>query len=500
LPDYDAVAVGGGHNALVAAAYLARAGRRTLVLERRSTLGGAAVSERPFAGHEARLSRYSYLVSLLPARIARDLGVQVELRTRRVAAYAPEGLLVDGDPGSARTAASFQELTGSDEEHAAWLRFHDMTAASARRLFPTLLEPVPARNEVRRLLTAVPGAWEALAERPLGDTLDERFTHGLVRGVISTDALIGTFARVGEPSLRQNACFLWHVMGGPWRVPVGGMGAVTSALAEAAARAGAELRTGAEVLRVDGGEVTWREDDGEHTVSAGFVLSGVAPAVLERLRGRENAQAGPDGCQTKVNMLLDRLPRLRSGVAPEDAFAGTFRLNEHEDDLAAAYEQADRGELPAKPPAELYCHSLTDRSILGDEAPPERQTLTLFGLHTPARLFRDDNDAARATMTERYLDALDEHLEDSIRSCLTSDANGNPCIEAKTPLDVELELGMPAGNIFHGDLDFPWTRQGGAWGVETDDPRILVCGAGALRGGGVSGIGGHNAAMAVLGR
>jgi phytoene dehydrogenase-like protein len=202
----------------------------------------------------------------------------------------------------------------------------------------------------------------------------------------------------------------------------------------------------------------------------------------------------------KLNMLLDRLPRLRSGVDPEDAFAGTFRLNEHERDIAAAYEDAAAGRLPAKPPAELYCHSLTDRSILGPQAPAGQHTLTLFGLHTPARLFREDNDGARATMTERYLDSLDEHLEEPIRDCLARDAGDRPCIEAKTPLDVERELGMPAGNIFHGDLSFPWTARGGGWGVETDDPRVLLCGAGALRGGGVSGIAGHNAAMAVLER
>src|SRR4051794_7189817 len=137
---YDAVTIGGGHNALVAAAYLARAGRSVLVLERRDTLGGAAVSERPFAGHTARLSRYAYLVSLLPRRIARDLGIDVELRTRRVAAYAPEGLLVDADPTSERTRASL------GDDHGAWLRFYDMCAAAARRLFPTLPEPVPSRT------------------------------------------------------------------------------------------------------------------------------------------------------------------------------------------------------------------------------------------------------------------------------------------------------------------------------------------------------------------
>jgi phytoene dehydrogenase-like protein len=481
---YDVIVIGGGHNALVAAAYLGRAGRKVLLLERRTLLGGAAVSEPAFEGHGARISSYAYLVSLLPDRIASDLGIRVELRERRVAAYAPEGLLVERDADSPRTAASFRALTGSDEDHAQWLRFHAMTGAFARRVFPTLTEPLPSRDEMRRLLAAVPGAWEMFAERPLQETLAERFSHGLVRGVISTDALIGTFARVDEPSLRQNRCFLWHVVGGPWRVPVGGMGAITDELKRAAA--GAELRTGAEVLNVDGGEVTWAEGGAEHAAEASFVLSGVAPAVLDRLRGR--AAVKPEGAQMKVNMLLDRLPRLRDGTAPEDAFTGTFRLNEHEDDLRTAYEEGAAGELPTRPPAELYCHSLTDPSIVGDSG---RHTLTLFGLHTPPQLFEEAT--AKATMVARYLDSIDEHLDEPIRDRILA-------LEAKTPLDLEAELAMPGGNIFHGELDFPWTAEGGGWGVETDDPRILLCGAGALRGGGVSGIAGQNAAMAVLAR
>jgi phytoene dehydrogenase-like protein len=251
-----------------------------------------------------------------------------------------------------------------------------------------------------------------------------------------------------------------------------------------------------------GVEVTWRDDTGEHTVGARYLLAGVAPAVLAALRGAPVQPVAPEaeGSQTKLNMLLDRLPRLRSGVAPEDGFAGTFRLNEHEDDLRAAYDEAAAGRLPTRPPAELYCHSLTDRTILGEGAPAEQQTLTLFGLHTPASLFRADNDGARATMVERYLDSLDEHLVDPIRDCLATDAGGAPCLEAKTPLDIERELGMPAGNIFHGDLEFPWAERAGGWGVETEHPRTFLCGAGALRGGGVSGVAGHNAAMAVLER
>jgi phytoene dehydrogenase-like protein len=504
---WDAIVIGGGHNALVAAAYLARTGRRVLVLERLGEPGGAAVSASVFAGRAERLSRYAYLVSLFPQRIARDLGIRLDLRTRAIAAYA-DGLVVDDDPGSARTAASFEAVTGSRRDHDAWLRFHAMTAAVARRLFPTLTEPLPSRARARALLEDVDGAWRDLVERPLGTTLRQRFDHGLVRGVVSTDALIGTFASIDEDSRRQNRCFLYHVIGGGdgrWRVPVGGMGAVSAALAGAAARAGAELRCGAEAVALHHGaatsEVGWIEDGREHAADARFVLAGIAPHSLAGLTGAAPGDP-PEGSQTKLNLLLERLPRLRSGVAPEVAFAGTFRLNEHESQIAAAHRDAAAGRLPERAPAELYCHSLADRSILGPAAPEERHTLTLFGLQTPARLFRDNNESARDLLRERYLDALDEHLAEPIRDCIARDANGAPCVEAMTPLDLERELGMPGGHIFHGDLEWPWAEDGaeGGWGVETDHPRTLLCGAGARRGGGVSGIGGHNAAMALLRR
>jgi phytoene dehydrogenase-like protein len=336
---------------------------------------------------------------------------------------------------------------------------------------------------------------DAIADRPLGELLRERWDDPVVRGVVGTDGLIGTFASLDDPSLRQNRCYLWHVVGGAWRVPVGGMGAITDELVRVAHNEGADLRCGAEVVDVDHAaettEVTWDESGVELSVRARWVLDSRAP--------RDAAE----GAQVKLNMLLDRLPRLRSDVAPEDAFAGTFRLAERDDELEAAYAQATAGSLPERPPAELYCHSLTDRSIMARDTPPERQTLTLFGLQTPARLFAADNDGARSVMTERYLDLLDEQLAEPIRDCLARDADGALCVEAKTPLDLERDLHMTRGNIFHGDLSWPWAEspdEVGRWGVETDHPRVFTCGASARRGGGVSGVAGHNAAMAVLER
>jgi len=498
----DVVVVGGGHNALVAAAYLARAGRSVLVLERRDAFGGAAVSERPFAGIDARVSRYAYLVSLFPRRIADDLGIPLDLRDRPVAAYAPVlrggeagGLLVETDASSPATAASFRALTGGGAEHAAFLEFGALFDRIAA-LFETFTEPLPTRDEARALLGDE--AWRDLVERPLGETLDARFADGVVRGMVATDGLIGTFASLHDESLRQNRCFLYHVVGGRWRVPAGGMGAISDALERAAREAGAELRCGAEVVGIaPSGEVTWREGDNEHTVTAGHVLAGVAPAVLARLLG-ETPAAEPEGAQLKVNLLLDRLPALRSGADPRVAFAGTFRLHEDAGELEDAYAAAARGEVPERPPAELYCHTLTDPSIV-DGA---RHTLTLFGLHAPARLFAgDDGAAARDTLVQRYLDGLDEHLSEPIRDCIATDADGRPCVEVRTPQDLERELALPGGDIFHGDLQWPWAEDGAdRWGVATAHERILLCGAGARRGGGVSGVGGHNAAMSLLAR
>lgn len=557
---YDAVIVGGGHNGLVAAAYLARAGQSVLLLERNHALGGATSSKSIFAGMDAFLSRYSYLVSLLPRSIVADLGLTFSTRRRTIASCTPferhdvvmpgqgaeageAGALVLSNVDEDRSRASVQALAG-DADWRGYQALLELEHTLAHRVWPSLLQPLRSRAEWEASLTTPleRTAWDALVERPLGEAIERYLQHDLLRGLVFTDAKIGLFTHPHDATLLQNRCFLYHTIGnetGEWQVPVGGMGALVAALTASAQSAGATLVTNATVTAIHPGAprhtVVFQqgdhegrdEDDSEPVetvVEATRVLVNAGPQVFARLLRLPYAPRLEDeGSVCKVNLLLRRLPRLKAAdVTPQDAFTGTFHLDEGYEQMQTSYREAAGGTLPTRPPAELYCHTLTDDSILGpDLRAAGYQTLTLFGLDVPYRLSALDPEATRAELLRRYLRGLNRVLAEPIEECVAQDSNGAPCIEIKIPQDLERELALNRGNIFHAALSWFFAddtddahadasdgdgnadaaqvgRLAGNWGVETSFERIYRCGAAAQRGGAVSGIPGRNAAWCIF--
>ncbi|HUD46446.1 MAG TPA: NAD(P)/FAD-dependent oxidoreductase [Candidatus Baltobacteraceae bacterium] len=516
---YDVVILGAGHNGLVAAAYLARAGLSVLLLEKNDYIGGATTSQRLFRDFDANLSRYSYLVSLLPEKIIRDLNLRLELRTRATASFTPywrngrhQGLLLSNVSKNSRREALL-ELTGSDTECWQMEKFYALARTFAENVWDTMLQPLRSRAEFSRQFgrDEVAGeAWRALVEEPLGCAVERYLQNDLVRGLVFTDAKIGVFTHPHDESLLQNRCFLYHVIGnrtGEWKVPVGGMGQVAGELKRVAAGLGAEMLTGVRVNRLHlvspSHSVEFEIGAESHTVDARFVLVNFGANVLAELLGTPyQPDATHEGSVLKINMLLQQLPRLpEPRYSERDAFCGTFHVDEGYEQMKTSYQQA-QVRLPDKVPCEIYCHTLTDDSILSPELRAGGiHTLTLFALDTPWRLFAADNENMRHRATRKCLDGLNSYLAEPIEGCLARARNGEPCIETKTPVDIEQELGHYHGNIFHSALTFPFAETSediGNWGVETEFPGVFFCGSSARRGGAVSGIPGHNAAMKVL--
>ena len=507
--DFDVVIVGGGHNGLVASCYLAKAGLKVAILEKNDSLGGATVSQKVFPEFEARLSRYSYLVSLLPDQIIKDLDLKFKTIEREVSSFTPEnvdgkdlGLLINrGLVG--QTADDFLALTGNSDEIAAWESFYAEVQKLADAIAPTMLQKLPTRSALKEKVGHK--IWDEVIENPLGAVLERRFKSDAVRGIVLTDGLIGTFSDTNN--LAANICFLYHLIGngtGDWKVPVGGMGALVAELVDTAGKLGVTFVLESEVSSIAQVEGKFVTTASGKSYESNYVLANFAPQKLAGVL--VNVAAKPalkslDGSQVKVNMLLTKLPRLKSGTDPKLAFAGTFHFDERYSDFQLAYTQAAAGKIPDIIPAEMYCHTLSDTSILGaDLVAKGFQTLTLFGMHTPASLFEKDNSGSKAIILDRLLNQLNQYLVDPIEICLAKNSDGSLCIEIKSPLDLEAEIGLPRGNIFHKDLSMPFREDASvpSWGVETDVPNLFLCGAGAIRGGGVSGIPGHNAAAAVL--
>ncbi len=492
---YDVVILGAGHNGLVAATYLARAGLSVLLLEKNDYIGGATTSQKVFPDYDARLSRYSYLVSLFPEKIIRELGLNLKLRRRATASFTPyvmdgqhNGLLLSNVSEETSKHSMF-ELTGNHTEYEELEDF--------RRWFDV--------DDVSR------EAWRSLAEEPLGRAIERYLKNDLVRGLVLTDAKVGVLTHPHDPSLVQNRCFLYHLIGnktGEWKVPVGGMGSVAQKLEQAARKSGAEILTNVDLRALDltgqQRSVEFEVNGKRETVDARFLLVNFGRNVLAKFVGKlYQPDTTDEGSVFKINMLLRRLPKLKAKkCSAAEAFCGTFHSDEGYEQMNLSYDQAGQGRLPNKTPCEVYCHTLTDDSILAPELREKGfHTMTLFGLDTPWRLFARDNKTMRKLAEKKFLESMNQWLEEPLEDCLAAARNGDLCIESKSPVDIEDALGMYHGNIFQDAPTFPFAERKaeiGKWGVETEFENVFLCGSSALRGGAVSGIPGHNAAKKVL--
>ena len=517
---YDVVILGAGHNALVAASYLGRAGLSVLVLEKNDYIGGATTSQRLFPDYDARLSRYSYLVSLFPDTIIRDLNLNLELRHRATAHFVPyanherSGGLLISNVDEELSRRSIVDLTGSDAEFEQMKKFYNLARVFAEHMWESMLEPLVAKEELARRFNRDEisrEAWRSLAEEPVGRAIERYLENDLLRGLVLSDGKIGVFTHPHDPSLVQNRCFLYHLIGnktGEWKVPVGGMGAVASELEQCARNAGAEFLTNVDLVDVDvrgkTKAIRFRHDDKEQSAESRFLLVNFGRNVLAKYSGKPyQPERVDEGSVFKINMLLRRLPKLRTKkYSEEQAWCGTFHSDEGYEQMNASYDQAAKGRLPERTPCEVYCHTLTDDSILALELREQGfHTMTLFGLDAPWSLFARDNETMRQQAETKFLASIDQWLEEPLADCLARSRDGRLCLESKSPVDIEDALGMYRGNIFQDAPTWPFARRKddvGTWGVETDWENVFLCGSSALRGGAVSGIPGHNAARAVL--
>lgn len=516
---YDAIVVGSGHNGLVAAAYLGRAGKSVLVLERSSHFGGATISAQIFPDYDAQLSKYSYLVSLLPACIIEELGLNFQTRRRTIASFTPwkdsagqqRGLVlsnVDAD----RSRTSLSEMTGTSTAWDSYQKLLALESAMANIVWPSLTEPLRSRYEFQSQLKSdlQREAWRSFVDEPLGNVIERYAEHDALRGLIMTDGKIGVLSHPHDESLLQNRCFLYHIVGngtGEWRVPVGGMKSLTNALLNCCRSHNVHLQSDSEVLRVEPGtrfrKVTATIGGQMKSIDCRYVLINAGPKAYATMLGEPWTPAISDeGCSVKVNMLLRRLPKLKADVRPDEAFCGSFHIDEGYEQMKRSFASAAAGQIPNPAPCEMYCHTLTDPSILSQELREQGyHTLTLFGLDMPYRLFEQHHDARRDFILQQYVNGLNQLCDEPFADCLAVDRSGRPCIEIRTPQDLEREVVLDLGNIFHNALSWFFTDDvelAGTWGVETPHSGVFRAGSSALRGGAVSGIPGRNTAMAIL--
>jgi len=519
----DAVIVGGGHNGLVAAAYLARSGLDTLVCERRDVAGGAAVSEYPF-GPGYTVTSLSYVVSLLSPGLVRDLGL-----TGHGYHVYPQGpyfapradgraLRLPHDPVARR--AEIAAFSASDA--VAYDSYEAHLRGMAAILGPLLTE-IPPRlgsrrpqdmwrqglllRHLRKLDTRTTVDVTRLLTGSIADVLDRYFTSDAVRGVLAVSGVIGTWA--GPRSSGTGYVMLHHHIGGvdgqagAWGFPRGGMGGVTSALAAAARSFGAEIRTGAEVARIrtSGGRVTGVTLASGEEVDAGVVVTTAHPRI-SFLRLLDPATLPPDfvadieAWQTrsgtvKINLALDRLPVFPGHPrADPEVHGGTIVLAESLDDIETAFQEAAAGRPSSLPFADICIPSVLDDSL----APGGHHVMSMFTQWVPHGYADNPDEAALAAYADRVIARMDAAAPGFTDSVLHRQVIG--------PHQMQQEYGLIGGNIFHGELSlgqmFHARPAAGYADFRTPVRGLYQAGSATHGGGGVTGIPGRNAVRQIL--
>ena len=520
---YDAIVIGGGHNGLVTAAYLAREGRRTLVLERRDVLGGAAVSEQIYPGFT--YSVCSYVVSLLRPEIIRDLdlarhglhilpldGTFTPLGTERgshlwrVDDHAATHREIARH--SARDADAYDEYGKAMTEMGRFVKpLLSMTPPD-----PTVPSPrgwLPVWRLLQRFRTLSPEARDDFARlmtQSAVDFLDRWFETDALKATMAASGIIGTFLGVRSPGTAY--VLLHHYMGEidgsfrAWGLPRGGTGTISAAIASAAREAGAEIRTGAAVAEivVQNGRATCVVLEDGDTFDARVVASGVdprrtflgfvgqrhLPAAFTAALGRYQMR----GSSGKVNLALDALPDFSCLPGPGRHLRGAISISPGIDYLERAYDDAKYGSYSRRPYLDVVIPSLSDPTV----APPGKHVMSCFVQYAPYRLADGDWQTERERFGDAVIDAL-EAFAPNIRDIILHR-------HVLTPLDLEQEFGLTEGNIFHGELtreQLFFLRPVPGWArYRTPVRNLYLCGSGAHPGGGLMGAAGRNAARAIL--
>jgi phytoene dehydrogenase-like protein len=518
---YDAVLVGGGHNALVAAAYLARAGRRVLVLERRPMVGGAAVTEEVFPGF--KFSVFSYVVSLLRPEIIRDLdlprhGLQIlPLESTIVPLEGGDYLGLWSDPDQSR-----RELTRHsprDAEAAAVFGRLMQHMAMAVKPILGMVPPDPASlapSDLRGMLRFA-GHFRSLgAERfhalyklmtmSSADYLDEWFELDALKATKAASGIIGTF--LGPRSPGSAYVLLHHYMGEidgafrAWGFQKGGTGAISEAIASAAREAGAEIRTGAAVARVKvrGGRATGVALESGEEIEAPIVVSGLDPRrtfldlVEPGLLPDEVVEAVGRfkfrGSSGKVNLALSELPDFTCLPGAGPHLRGAISMSPSLDYLERAYDDAKYGEFSRHPYMDIVIPSMIDPGM----APSGKHVMSIFVQYAPYKLNGGWTDARREAFGDAVVDTVARHAPNLKRAIIGR--------QVLTPADIERITGLSEGNIFQGELALHqlfFMRPLPAWGrYRTPIKGYWQCGAGTHPGGGIMGASGRLAALEIL--